>query len=103
MGIDETYNGWVNRETWAVALHLDNDQSIQSLMSDFAASCGDETQVLADAIKDFVEDAFDSVVEGADDVSEWAKLAIRDVGSMWRVEWRDVAEHVMDYYKESQS
>jgi hypothetical protein len=23
---DETYNGWTNRETWAVSLHLGNNQ-----------------------------------------------------------------------------
>lgn len=26
---DETYNGWTNRETWAVALHINNDQGWQ--------------------------------------------------------------------------
>jgi hypothetical protein len=26
---DETYEGWTNRETWAVALHINNDQGWQ--------------------------------------------------------------------------
>lgn len=26
---DTTYNGWTNRETWAVALHVNNDQGWQ--------------------------------------------------------------------------
>lgn len=23
---DDTYNGWTNRETWALALHVDNEE-----------------------------------------------------------------------------
>ena len=30
-GIDHTYNGWRNRETWNVALYLQNDWSLYCL------------------------------------------------------------------------
>jgi len=30
----EEYNGWTNRETWATALHIDNDQSLQEEASE---------------------------------------------------------------------
>lgn len=34
MSADETYEGWSNRETWAVALHINNDQGWQESVHD---------------------------------------------------------------------
>ena len=31
MSTDEKYNGWTNRETWLVALHINNDQGFQEM------------------------------------------------------------------------
>jgi hypothetical protein len=30
----EEYNGWTNRETWGLALHIDNDQGLQEQASE---------------------------------------------------------------------
>ena len=35
--LDISYNGWENYETWNVALHINNDESLYH----FAAECGD--------------------------------------------------------------
>jgi len=35
--LDISYNGWCNRETWNVALWINNDESLYHL----AAECGD--------------------------------------------------------------
>ena len=35
----KTYNGWRNYETWAVALHLGNDQGTQEYWAEHAEAC----------------------------------------------------------------
>ena len=29
------YNGWSNRETWAAALHINNDQTLYEIAQDY--------------------------------------------------------------------
>ena len=102
----ETYNGWTNRETWAVSLHLNNDEGLYY----------DLARILEEA---FLEDVDGSTREGwisgvssaEDSLSEWVEeilsfgywedlggmprgiqLMKEDVGSLWRVNWREIVE-----------
>jgi hypothetical protein len=103
----ETYNGWTNRETWAVSLHLNNDEGLYY----------DLARILEEA---FLEDVDGSTREGwirgvmsaVDSLSEWVEeilsfnyweengttmphgihLMKDDVGSLWRVNWREIVE-----------
>ena len=103
----ETYNGWTNRETWAVSLHLNNDEGLY-----------DETARILE--KAFLEDVDGSTREGwirgvmsaVDSLSEWVEeilsfsyweeqgvpmprglqLMKDDVGSLYRVNWREIVE-----------
>jgi hypothetical protein len=102
----ETYNGWTNRETWAVSLHLNNDEGLYY----------DLARILEEA---FLEDVDGSTREGwirgvmsaVDSLSEWVEeilsfgyweenggmprgiqLMKEDVGSLWRVNWREIVE-----------
>ncbi len=34
-GIDTTYNGWTNYETWNVALYIGNDEGLYSIACDY--------------------------------------------------------------------
>ncbi len=59
-----SYNGWKNYETWAVNLHLDNDEGTrQELTAAAIMLIKDEVEYpvadLADMIKNFVEDLHD--------------------------------------------
>lgn len=94
MTIDDTYNGWVNRETWATALHLSNHEGLYNVCRQM---CEDGPRQGAERIKDFVERAVEEVLHPGDEpAAQWVRLMISDVGSFWRVNWDDVAESFME-------
>jgi hypothetical protein len=100
----ETYNGWSNRETWATALHIDSDESLQNEASEKIA------QAFLEGIDIDEEDGYLSGVREAEDaLSDWVddlmsdeywdghtprgiSLMRSDVGSLWRVNFREIAE-----------
>lgn len=125
---DEEYNGWTNRETWAVKLHLDNTEAAQLWARElvtFEPADAAHQQRVRDAIWTpeqskvfYVEDALREAVEAAfaaalnpdfsadnpfDDCEAVIGLdtqeifsMIADVGSLWRVNWREIAEHIVE-------
>lgn len=74
----ENHNGWVNRETWAASLHLNNDQRLQQS----ARSCENP-----DALRGWIECCVQDVLLAGEPPAEWVRLMIYDVGSFWRVDW----------------
>jgi hypothetical protein len=96
---NETYNGWVNRESWCVKLHWDNNKGDYTYLTEEAKKQkkqGLEVFKFADFLKDYAEDIFHSVIFDGIGTGE-AKLFVADVGSLWRVDWIEIAEA---YYKE---
>lgn len=83
MSTDETYNGWTNRETWAVALHINNDQGWQE--SVFEAL---REMILPPNDGDYSADEWDRL--RASYAGEVIKLALTDIGSLWRVNWTEL-------------
>jgi len=86
----EEYNGWTNRETWATALHLNNDQGLYETVRDWAVSNWEEDEseavtVLSESIEDFVTELVESDWDGV-------KFMRSDIGSLYRVNWREIAE-----------
>ncbi len=95
---DETYEGWTNRETWAVKLHWDNNEGDYHYFTAQAKTfkeAGETTYAFADFLKARAEEIKDMVMEG--DARQEAKDFIDDVGSLWRVDWVEIAEA---YYNE---
>lgn len=111
----DTYNGWTNRSTWLVNLHLTNDQGLYNEVRELLAHEYDVARVparvwgivddhawktsrAADALKDHVEDmlAPNAGVSGMhDDPSDL--LAADLIGTaLAHVEWREVAEGLLD-------
>jgi len=55
----ETYQGWTNRETWCVALWLNNEQGLQEGARD---ACNQEDEMIHEAAKS-LEDYVDDLLE----------------------------------------
>jgi hypothetical protein len=86
----EEYNGWSNRETWATALHINNDQGLYETVRDWAVSNWEEDEseavtILAESIEDFVNELLETDWDGV-------KSMRYDIGSLWRVNWREISE-----------
>lgn len=114
---DETYNGWSNRETWAIQLHLSNNEGDYRAMCERAeeivaevgvSEWGTATNRMADYIKDWTEEVFDSVLFPSNDYrgdlnpsTPEARMFVSDVGSWWRADFYEIAKHWIDEALES--
>ena len=102
----ETYNGWINRETWALALHMSNDQSLDELCSDWATRAvelvrdDDETtgslrsakNRAGDMLRDWAENLWEETLQSDTAPQRWAGLMVSDVGSLWRVDFSEIMD-----------
>ena len=93
--MEENYNGWSNRETWATKLHLDNDETLNDIAWELARkwnNANEELSVykLSELLQDWVENdllTFESVTGG-----RWLWLMLTDIGSLYRVNWLEIAQ-----------
>ena len=92
----EKYNGWTNRETWAVKLHIDNDHG---LYSDYVGMLNLSTDVydLARELEEWFTNLVYDILENGNLNNEQRGM-ILDIGSMWRVNWLEIAQQ--DYTEE---
>lgn len=84
--MSEEFNGWANRESWAMATHLNNDQRLQIAGQELVKKFG------AEGIEKWIMTSVEDFLIGGEPAAEWLRLMVHDVGSFWRVEWEDVAE-----------
>jgi len=100
----EEYNGWTNRETWAVNLWLDNDRGLYEQVQEMAGEAilskeEDQefacTQCLADNLKVLFDDAFSDIAE----LTQEGLNMLKDIGSLYRVNWREIAENILEELK----
>ena len=110
--MEEKYNGWTNRETWAFVLHLENDERLYSYALDvmlyMLASCYEQVvqpirglkrheledtslRQLGEVFVKHIERFFDEVPEALPEY--WHK----EIGSMWRIDYLDIGEWVDEY------
>ena len=105
---DDTYNGWSNRETWAVNLWLTNNEGIYCTLRERIATARDEwgPDVIDDAsfppwragqvVKDYWEEITDPDTSTAEWFVEHILPILLDVGSIWRVDWDEVGAAWLD-------
>jgi hypothetical protein len=103
--MSEEYNGWKNRETWATALHINNDEGLQNEMEEKVETLidlfeGEEDEVVSH-LAEWLEEWISNLVsarwwrdEYGCEMSMGAEMIREDIGSLWRVDWREVAENL---------
>ena len=91
----EEYNGWTNRETWAVNLHLSNKQDwYQGAIDQVAKQLRSGPDTSAVYMGQVLREYWDTDIFCDPDLElEWEVIVLRDVGSEWRVNWTEIAEH----------
>jgi hypothetical protein len=94
----EEYNGWTNRETWAVALHINNDEGLYYHALDMASGYDGDRDGLAEAIEEWVTELLDmEEVLSAPPAQRKALISMSsDIGSLYRVDWLEVADSFID-------
>jgi hypothetical protein len=95
----QEYNGWSNRETWATALHINNDSGLyENVIEQTKNYLDDEypTAGLANEIEMFINEILDW-----ENVSfnRQAFLMAQDIGSLYRVNWREIADSFLSEMK----
>lgn len=114
---NDDFNGWANRETWALALHLSNDEGIYNLVSQLArdtweAAARDPYVLdatltrqalarhrLAGVLKDLIEEWATDVQDastGPGRVHQTIASLVLEVGSWWRADFPAIAESYID-------
>lgn len=105
----ESYNGWANRETWAVSLHINNDQGWQESVHEALREARTSAQDLGGVLHDYqagkiigenVVEALRGMVDRARYMNSMCNaqrtllesyVDIRDdIGSLWRVDWTEL-------------
>ena len=100
----DRYNGWSNRETWAFNLWMSNDQGSYEMVREMAEESYQEAldddckyltteqlaiSNMADKLKDYLDLLRDEIAGESREV----RMMLDDIGSSWRIEFREVAEN----------
>ena len=95
------YNGWSNRETWATALHIDNDQSLYEIAQEYIQhafkDCDSPLMCLEESLENWITEDLITLENVAGNHGLW--LMLTDIGSLYRVNWREIAENYLEEAK----
>jgi len=110
MNTEQEYNGWSNRETWATALHINNDQYLYKTAQgyteatienhpttdDGVGEC-EAVNCLADTLETWITEDLLTVENISGNQGLFSMLT--DIGSLYRVDWQEIAESFLSEMK----
>lgn len=95
----ETCNGWSNRETWSLMLHVQNDEGLDASAREAVAGEYEYEHQRADALREWADTLFTRAGYVDTFGDSWpdalADIAC-EVGSLDRVDWRECVEALRD-------
>jgi len=102
---EQEFNGWSNRETWATALWINNDQALYEIAQDYTKQeleghdSGEEINpyYLGETIRNWIEEDLLTLENIAGNKELFAMLT--DIGSTYRVNWREIADSFLSEMK----
>ena len=97
--MSEEYNGWANRETWAFVLHCDNTIGTEFLSETFIEEM-QRYEMTDYGWGEFIVDIVQEMWHN-DPSADWVRLMRDDVGSVWRIDLREIGAWAREYAKES--
>jgi hypothetical protein len=97
--MSEEYNGWANRETWAFVLHCDNTIGAEFIVESLVIDDDDSDHYIGEVVVDMVQELMHESEDG-DSVAEWVQMLRDDVGSFWRIDYREVGRWAREYADE---
>lgn len=96
---EQGYQGWTNRETWATALHIDNDQGLLETALEYAKEyLTERAGYLGETLERWITDDLLTLENISGNHPLW--LMLTDIGSLYRVNWSELAVHYLDQVRE---
>jgi len=110
MNTEQEYNGWSNRETWATALHINNDQYLYETAQGYTeatienhpatedgAGQSEAIYCLADTLETWITEDLLTSENLAGNQGLFSMLT--DIGSLYRVNWSEIADSFLSEMK----
>lgn len=91
---NESIYGYPNLETYRLSLWIDNDKALYNVVKDLLLTCFMNSSCKETCLYDYFEALFYDVIMN-DNSELQSRLIVRDVGSLWRVDWSFLVKHLM--------
>jgi hypothetical protein len=75
MSSDNTYQGWTNYETWAVALWIDNDEGLHNEYYGSGITASDLKREFQEGVPDDIGGLWIDLIQGSLDSVNWEEIA----------------------------